>query len=443
MKKGAFVRVLKTITAIMVCLIMTISVSSVVLASDIEVTIGSDQIYEGQEVVVPVCISNAGDIRYFDLEIVIGDGQSTALSVEDGMCDVESYIGYNGEYRVTWRGTGPLSEDGVLFFIRISDISVLIKDFEIDIIGTFMNTIGEEVVVPINSGQVYVDITWPAYITIVSGGMDIEMIAEQENELLINLLLDPHIYPPHILDGNLQAEDVKIYYDDDVMEYIGKGPEDSRLTFAGESEGLGIVRIMVIQQEDLSANTDLFNTIFYPIDQNKIYYTLIDFDCLLGLAPSGTTVESLSRRTLVTVMNRDQSLLNIKITEAQEKYDNAVVGSDPGEYPSNSKVDFGEVIRKADLLTHHIYATQADTDAKVAELEEAISTFDATRIKEIEQEDLNNDGIVNVGDLAIVAYYYNATSSDSDWDAASIADINGDGVVDVLDLASVATKAME
>jgi hypothetical protein len=64
-------------------------------------------------------------------------------------------------------------------------------------------------------------------------------------------------------------------------------------------------------------------------------------------------------------------------------------------------------------------------------------------IEETEKEDLNNGGTVNVGDVAIVAYYYNATSSDSNWDAANIADVNGDGVVDVLDLASVATKAME
>jgi uncharacterized protein YjdB len=52
--------------------------------------------------------------------------------------------------------------------------------------------------------------------------------------------------------------------------------------------------------------------------------------------------------------------------------------------------------------------------------------------------DLNNNGNIDIGDLAIAAYYYGSKSGDANWADARIADINGDGAVDILDLATIA-----
>ncbi len=56
--------------------------------------------------------------------------------------------------------------------------------------------------------------------------------------------------------------------------------------------------------------------------------------------------------------------------------------------------------------------------------------------------DINNDGRINVADVAQVAYYYGASSGDPNWNEARKADVNGDGRVDLFDLAYVASKVL-
>ncbi|MEC0089696.1 dockerin type I domain-containing protein [Paenibacillus macquariensis] len=57
--------------------------------------------------------------------------------------------------------------------------------------------------------------------------------------------------------------------------------------------------------------------------------------------------------------------------------------------------------------------------------------------------DINGDGKVSIGDLAIVAANYGKTSADSDWEQAKRADVNGDGKIDVKDLAFIAQKILK
>jgi len=57
--------------------------------------------------------------------------------------------------------------------------------------------------------------------------------------------------------------------------------------------------------------------------------------------------------------------------------------------------------------------------------------------------DLNKDGSINIGDLAIAAFYYGKTSADEDWDVAKIADMNHDGKIGIEDLAFIAMRIIE
>lgn len=52
--------------------------------------------------------------------------------------------------------------------------------------------------------------------------------------------------------------------------------------------------------------------------------------------------------------------------------------------------------------------------------------------------DLNDNGSIDIGDLAVAAYYFNANSSSENWAQAQIADVNNDDTVDILDLAIIA-----
>ncbi|WP_422657762.1 alpha-N-acetylglucosaminidase TIM-barrel domain-containing protein [Paenibacillus sp. EC2-1] len=52
--------------------------------------------------------------------------------------------------------------------------------------------------------------------------------------------------------------------------------------------------------------------------------------------------------------------------------------------------------------------------------------------------DINQDGKVSIGDLAIAAAHYGLTEASPDWQKAKAADMNGDGKIDIADLAAIA-----
>lgn len=58
-------------------------------------------------------------------------------------------------------------------------------------------------------------------------------------------------------------------------------------------------------------------------------------------------------------------------------------------------------------------------------------------------EDMNGDGKVSIGDLAMVSAHYGKDKSSPDWEQAKKADMNGDGQIDIADLSAVARKILE
>ncbi|BBH19755.1 hypothetical protein Back11_11000 [Paenibacillus baekrokdamisoli] len=79
-------------------------------------------------------------------------------------------------------------------------------------------------------------------------------------------------------------------------------------------------------------------------------------------------------------------------------------------------------------------------DVKGNEYQAATSSVPIEVIKGGGPGDLNEDGKISIGDLAIVSAHYGKNSSSPDWENAKIADINGDGIIDILDLTAVAKK---
>ena len=52
--------------------------------------------------------------------------------------------------------------------------------------------------------------------------------------------------------------------------------------------------------------------------------------------------------------------------------------------------------------------------------------------------DLNNDGLVDVADIMLVASHWRMTNEDPDWDARY--DLDGDGIITVVDIMKVAAR---
>ena len=142
----------------------------------------------------------------------------------------------------------------------------------------------------------------------------------------------------------------------------------------------------------------------------------------------------------------DKEALSALIREAEELINEAVVGTEVGNYPKEAKEAFASAISRAKEVLE-TSETQQEVDSAVSALRDAIETFKDAQIKEGEstkvKEDINADGKVDVPDLALAAYYYRATAESSNWANASVADLNGDEEVSILDLALIATKILE
>ncbi|MNI88589.1 Gellan lyase precursor [compost metagenome] len=76
-------------------------------------------------------------------------------------------------------------------------------------------------------------------------------------------------------------------------------------------------------------------------------------------------------------------------------------------------------------------------DQAIQQLHAAVQTFTASANVGM-VGDLNGDGKFSIGDLGIVAARYGSTSADPNWHMYKQADINNDGIIDIADLAAVA-----
>ncbi|MGD6842193.1 hypothetical protein ACQCVH_06680 [Bacillus infantis] len=76
----------------------------------------------------------------------------------------------------------------------------------------------------------------------------------------------------------------------------------------------------------------------------------------------------------------DFSNLNSAINNAESLYNNAVVGTDEGEYPQAAKDALGTAITNANAVADDLTSTQAQINTAVTNLNSAISTFEAAEV---------------------------------------------------------------
>ncbi|MDI9539160.1 MAG: glycoside hydrolase family 9 protein [Bacteroidota bacterium] len=326
------------------------------------------------------------------------------------------------------------------------------------------------------------------------------------------------------------AEDINLEYDSNIFEYVSAEPANSDIQIVKEDASVaGKVRIIAANTGGgiSGESTEILKVTFKVKEEiqsatGSISITKAD----LGTAPDGAVIEAqLSSKTITigTVVEPDKTELIAAIDYAENIYDSAVVGSQPGQYPQAAKDAFRVAIDAAIAVRDDDNATQEQIDSALADLNAAIQTFKDARIPSDEvsktalaeaislaenlfeeavvgteigqypQEakdafgiaideaksvynnpnatqgqvdnalralniaidtfkasvnkevtaDINNDGVIDVGDLAIVAYYYGKNSESADWNEAKIADMNGDNIIDIADLAFVATNIEE
>ncbi|MBJ8193295.1 hypothetical protein JDS79_41920, partial [Bacillus cereus] len=84
------------------------------------------------------------------------------------------------------------------------------------------------------------------------------------------------------------------------------------------------------------------------------------------------------------------------------------------QYPIGTRAVLQAAIDKAKAVVDNENATQQQIDQALIDLSTSLQTFKDSVVKRM-LEDINGDGKISIGDLAIVAQYYGRTSADSNW----------------------------
>ena len=247
---------------------------------------------------------------------------------------------------------------------------------------------------------------------------------------------------------DVYAEDLTISFDPEVFEFDAVTSENPNIkVLANELTDLGILRILAVNigglKEDIDSLLNVSFTVKAGVEDAVSVISITN--AKLGVMPEGTLVRPLLSSKTITVKDDvivDKSQLKAAIDAVQALYDRAVVGTSNGNYRLADKIKFQLAIAAAKSVYENSSATQQNVDDATAALNTAKAVFEASVITE-RSGDLNNFEGIDVGDLAIVAYYYGAKLGDENWEVAKIADVNNDGKVDIEDLAFIALRIKE
>ncbi len=329
------------------------------------------------------------------------------------------------------------------------------------------------------------------------------------------------------ISQDVYAEDITLSFDPEVFEYDkAEGAESNIQVLKADTSDSGTVRIVAANIGKVSGDSDtpILNINFKVKDGvMDIASTIHIIKAELGVMPEGAVIEPELVSKTINVGSTpavNKSVLETAITEAQDLYDNATEGNDPGEYPADAMAAFLAAINAANAVYNNTEATQVEVDAAVTALTAAKESFEDSVIPETgvdkselksaidaaqalydsavvgtddgcykqadktafqvaivaanevyenssatqvqvdnatsalntakvvfeasvidhDTGDINHSSRIDVGDLAIVAYYYGLDSSSENWAAAKKADINNDGKIDIEDLAFIAKR---
>jgi len=302
--------------------------------------------------------------------------------------------------------------------------------------------------------------TGPYKLTIKAGNTSMEIepyyvdISGLVQEPLVNLSADDIVQPGSTftvavsldnLEQGVFAEDITLSYDPNVFEYVSTQGANENIHIVREAAGNGTIRIIAANIGGVTGeSTPVLNVLFKVMSgvqgaSEEIAVT----DAKLGVAPEGTVITPHLTSKTIRVASEgptvDKRALGALISAVHAIYDAAVEGMENGQYPAAAKAALLAAINAAKAVYDDNDATQSEVDNARNALQEAKEIFEASIITE-STGDLNKDGAIDIGDLAIAAFYYGKTSESEDWEDAKAADVNCDGIIGIEDLAFIAMR---
>lgn len=245
---------------------------------------------------------------------------------------------------------------------------------------------------------------------------------------------------------DLYAERITLNYDPEVFEFDPDATTGDDIAGMVHDSENGIIDIAAANIGGVQGSSVTIANLSFKVKPGvkNTSSTISVILAELGIAPNGDTIEAgLTSKTIIIededVGTVDKSRLQAAINDAEELYDNAVVGVENGCYWQADKDAFKAAIDEAKAVLADPNASQLMVDNATNDLRAAIATFEASAINP-STGDIDNSSTIDVADLAKIAYFFGAKQGDPNWDEAVIADINKDGKIDIEDLAFIAYR---
>ncbi len=243
------------------------------------------------------------------------------------------------------------------------------------------------------------------------------------------------------------AQDITLTYDADLFEYIkSEGVNENVLVITDSSATPGTVRIISVDIGGVTGDSTPILNVSFKVKSgvSNTSGTIAVAKAKLGIGEDGSILDAAvsSKSISVGELSVNKSALSAAIALAESIYDAAEEGEKAGQYPVGSKTVLMAAIDAAKAVLNDGSATQAQVDSAVETLNEAVDAFNASKL-EFDIGDNNKNGDIDIGDLAIIAYYYGCDIDSPNWDEAKAADVNNDGVIDIIDLTFVALRILE
>ncbi|WP_374121449.1 dockerin type I domain-containing protein [Paenibacillus sp. LHD-117] len=101
-----------------------------------------------------------------------------------------------------------------------------------------------------------------------------------------------------------------------------------------------------------------------------------------------------------------------------------------------------QALSEADASSNAVTVTKATVGHADGTETDAAASSVSIEIKDVAgiPGDVNQDGKVSIGDLAIVAVHYGKDKDSADWETAQAADVDGNMMIDIRDLVLVANR---
>lgn len=246
------------------------------------------------------------------------------------------------------------------------------------------------------------------------------------------------------VESEVYANSVTVNYDPDLLEYVPSSAVSliDGYDVVGESVDTGTVTLLGASTNGtpITGTVDLISLTFQalvPDSAEGELATISLSEVVIGDADGDETAlnELASYQVEITLPNVDKTALQTKIAEAQALYDVAVHQVHDklwGHYPSAVVDALNAAIAEASGISGDPVALQAEVDSAEADLATAMSAL----------LDAANES-AGVGDLAVIAAHYNATSADEDWVSIEMYDVNDNGSLDITDLSEMAKLILE